>query len=85
MGIYLNPGNALLKKLTNSKIYIDKSLLIKELNELVNTGDCFVCVSRPRFWRYLRMNRLFLPSRPQKEAYLRIVTRSSRFHRFISI
>ena len=48
MGIYLNPGNELMKKLISSKIYIDKSLLLKELNTLVNTGDCFVCVSRPR-------------------------------------
>ena len=48
MGIYLNPGNELQKKLLSSKIYIDKSLLLKELNDLVNTGDCFVCVSRPR-------------------------------------
>ena len=48
MGIYLNPSNAMLKKLVSSKIYIDKSLLLRELNALVNTGDCFVCVSRPR-------------------------------------
>ncbi|MBP5175034.1 MAG: AAA family ATPase [Treponema sp.] len=48
MGIYLNPSNAMLKKLLNSKIYVDKSLLLRELNMLVNTGDCFVCVSRPR-------------------------------------
>ena len=48
MGIYLNPNNAMMKKLLNSKIYVDKSLLLRELNSLVNTGDCFVCVSRPR-------------------------------------
>lgn len=48
MGIYLNPSNAMMKKLLNSKIYIDKSPLLRELNSLVNTGDCFVCVSRPR-------------------------------------
>ena len=48
MGIYLNPKNALMKKLLNSKIYVDKSLLLKELNALVDTGNCFVCVSRPR-------------------------------------
>lgn len=48
MGIYLNPGNELMKKNMSSKIFIDKSLLLKELNALVNTGDCFVCVSRPR-------------------------------------
>ncbi len=48
MGIYLNPSNAMMKKLLNSRIYVDKSLLLRELNALVNTGDCFVCVSRPR-------------------------------------
>ena len=48
MGIYLNPNSALLKEGMNSEIYIDKSLMIRELNKLVNTEQKFVCISRPR-------------------------------------
>lgn len=48
MGIYLNPGNDLMKRAVSSRIYVDKSLLLRELNALVNTNDSFVCVSRPR-------------------------------------
>lgn len=48
MGIYLNPNNVLLQRDLNSPIYIDKSMLIAELNSLINTNGNFLCVSRPR-------------------------------------
>lgn len=32
----------------NSEIYVDKSLLIKKTNELLNTSYRFVCITRPR-------------------------------------
>ncbi len=48
MGMYVNPSEALLRRAVNSRIYVDKSMLIHELNQLVNTEDCFVCVSRAR-------------------------------------
>ena len=48
MGIYVNPSEALLRRAINSKIYVDKSMILNELNELLNTEDCFVCVARPR-------------------------------------
>ena len=48
MGIYLNPGNVLLRRDLNSPIFIDKSLLIAEMNKLIGTNGNFVCVSRPR-------------------------------------
>ncbi len=48
MGAYLNPGNRKFQISLNSKIYVDKSLLIQELNELIDTSQRFVCVSRPR-------------------------------------
>lgn len=48
MGIYLNPGNGKFKITTNSKIYVDKTELIKETNQVINTEQRFVCVSRPR-------------------------------------
>ena len=45
MGIYVNPNEALLKRAVNSKIYVDKSTILHELNQLLNTEDCFVCVA----------------------------------------
>ena len=32
----------------NSKIYVDKSLLIEKMNELLNTTSRYVCITRPR-------------------------------------
>ncbi len=48
MGLYVNPNNANFQRSLNSSIYVDKSLLIAEINRLVNTEKCFVCVSRSR-------------------------------------
>ena len=48
MGIYVNPNNANLRISLNNSIYVDKSLLIAEINRLVNTDKRFVCVSRSR-------------------------------------
>ncbi len=48
MGLYVNPSEAMLRVGMNSKIYVDKSMLIHELNKFVNTEQCFLCVSRAR-------------------------------------
>ncbi len=48
MGIYLNPGTQQFQKALNGPIYVDKSLLIAEVNALVNTPHGYLCVSRPR-------------------------------------
>lgn len=48
MGIYLNPGNKGFWESIHSKIYVDKTELIACTNELINTKEKFVCVSRPR-------------------------------------
>lgn len=48
MGLYLNPNADAFKRSLNSKIFIDKSLVLAELNELVDTDQNFVCMSRPR-------------------------------------
>ncbi|MGN0483769.1 MAG: AAA family ATPase [Lachnospiraceae bacterium] len=48
MGVYLNPGNGNFKTACRSKIYIDKTGLIEETNQMINTQQRFVCVSRPR-------------------------------------
>ena len=48
MGIYVNPGNTLFRLALNSEIYVDKSLMITELNKLYDTLQMFVCMSRAR-------------------------------------
>lgn len=48
MGIYLNPGNEEFQKALNSKIYVDKTMLISEMNRNLNTEHQNICVSRPR-------------------------------------
>ena len=48
MGVYLNPGNDGFWKAVRSKIYVDKTGLIAYTNELINTEQQFICVSRPR-------------------------------------
>ncbi len=48
MSLYLNQDNTNFKFSLNSKVYIDKSLLIKETNSLISTNDRFMCVTRPR-------------------------------------
>ena len=48
MGIYLNPGFDNLMTDRRGDNYIDKSMLIKELNGFIGKSDPLICVSRPR-------------------------------------
>ena len=48
MGIYLNQNNILFNEAINSEIYIDKTLLIQQLNKVICTNEKYVCISRPR-------------------------------------
>lgn len=48
MGKYLNPSNKGFKIARNSKIYVDKTGLIKHTNSVLDTEQRFICVSRPR-------------------------------------
>ena len=48
MGIYVNPDNASFRRAVESEIYIDKTELIKELNKVLGTEQCCICVSRAR-------------------------------------
>ena len=48
MGIYLNPDNVGFKRVLAEEIYVDKTMLINELNKLIDTNSHYVCVSRPR-------------------------------------
>ena len=47
MGIYINVGNESFRTVLNSE-YVDKSLMISELNRRIDTNDKLVCISRPR-------------------------------------
>ena len=48
MGTYVNPGTERFRISRNSRFYVDKSMLLKVLNNKVNKKDRFICVSRPR-------------------------------------
>ncbi|MCM1328150.1 MAG: ATP-binding protein [Ruminococcus sp.] len=49
MGIYLNPGNELfMNSAGHSKVYVDKTMLIKETNDMLFGESRHICVSRPR-------------------------------------
>ena len=48
MGIYLNPSNVGFKRTLAADIYIDKTMLISELNRFIDKGNSYICVSRPR-------------------------------------
>jgi len=48
MGQYINPGIEKFEMSLNSQIYVDKSNLIIQTNELIRSENRFICVSRPR-------------------------------------
>lgn len=48
VGTYLNPGNEKFKQAISSQIYVDKTEMIKYINEVVKTEQKYVSVSRPR-------------------------------------
>lgn len=48
MGSYLNPGNEKFYEACNSKIYVDKTELIRYTNSVLRTSSKYICVSRPR-------------------------------------
>lgn len=50
MAIYLNSINPYenYKSLYRSKYFVDKSLIIDKLNEVIETSDKYICITRPR-------------------------------------
>jgi len=59
MGIYLNPDNIDFKIAVNSEIYVDKSMMIKCINQVLCTEQRYICVSRPRrFGKSMALNML---------------------------
>lgn len=47
MGNYINKGNDVFASLRNSK-FVDKSMLIAEVNSVMMTENRFLCVTRAR-------------------------------------
>lgn len=47
MGIYINPGNSGFQRIVNSE-YVDKTGLIRLINDSIGTVNNLICVSRPR-------------------------------------
>ena len=59
--MYLNTKRPLenYKNLFNSKYFVDKSLILNDINELINTSEKFLCITRPRrFGKTLNMSML---------------------------
>jgi len=50
MGMYVNPKSSFnnFKRLLDGKYFVDKSEVIIKFNELVDTDDRYVCITRPR-------------------------------------
>ncbi len=48
MGKYLNPTNRGFAIARNSRIYVDKTGLIRHTNRVLDSEQRFLCVSRPR-------------------------------------
>lgn len=48
MGIYLNPNTDSFLEAKESQIYVDKSMLLKYTNSVLETQQKYICVSRPR-------------------------------------
>ncbi len=48
--MYLNTqdGYENFKMLVANKIFVDKSMILEELNEIIDTTDRFICITRPR-------------------------------------
>lgn len=48
MGRFVNPDNSAFQATLNAEIYVDKTLLIEEINKILGTTDGYICNSRPR-------------------------------------
>lgn len=48
MGIFLNRGKEEFERVVNSKIYVDKTDMLTFFNDVIDTEQAYVCVSRPR-------------------------------------
>ena len=51
MGLYFNPGNESFRRAVRSIVYVDKTLLIEQLNNMIFTENNCVSVSHARRFR----------------------------------
>ena len=70
MGIYVNPGNEEFKRAVNSKIYVDKTMLLAFTNQNLKSEHQNICVSRPRrFGKSLLVSTLDAYFRGRKDLF----------------
>ena len=48
MGIYLNPGHENFRRTLAGGTYVDKTMMIAEINKFIDIGNNYICLSRPR-------------------------------------
>lgn len=48
MGIYLNPNNENFTRTTKREIFVDKTMMIRVINNFIDIDNSYICVSRPR-------------------------------------
>ncbi len=48
MGIYLNPENENFRSYLSADIYVDKTMMMGVLNDYIDKGNKYICISRPR-------------------------------------
>lgn len=48
MGIYLNPNNENFRRTLSAPVYVDKTMMISVTNRFIDTGNNYICMSRPR-------------------------------------
>ncbi len=58
---YLNTNaqSLLFEKVIHGRVFVDKSLLIEKISDVIGTGDSFICITRPRrFGKTINANML---------------------------
>ena len=48
MGVYLNPNKSVFSRYLEDEIYVDKTAVLKHLNQWIGKDSGYVCVTRPR-------------------------------------
>ncbi|MBR6229129.1 MAG: AAA family ATPase [Eubacterium sp.] len=48
MGIYLNPGNEVFRRVSSADIFVDKSGMLRVTNDMIDADNNLVCMSRAR-------------------------------------
>lgn len=48
MGLYLNPNHENFRRTLAAPIYVDKTMMIRQINRFIDEGNNYICVSRPR-------------------------------------